>query len=311
MKQVSGSNRVYTREEDADGHSIIRVEGTCRAENIAFITLARHFAKKGLPVPRILSVSADKMSYTQEDLGDTLLFDYIESGRKTGKFSDAEKAMLDKTIRALAHIQIEGARGLDWSKCYPIPAFDRRSIMWDLNYFKYDYLKLTGIEIDEVALEADFERMVSQLLSVPFVAFMYRDFQSRNVMIKDGKPYFIDFQGGRRGPVFYDLASFLWQAKANYPQELREELIDAYIDELKYFGFRKLAEYRASFRKTLNVFVLFRQLQVLGAYGFRGLFERKQHFVESIPFAKKNIQELFQSDEDLMKWYPYIYKALC
>ena len=129
-------------------------------------------------------------------------------------------------------------------------------------------------------------------------------------MIKDDQPYFIDFQGGRRGPVFYDLASFLWQAKANYPQELREELVDTYIDELKYFGFH-LAACRSSFRKTLDVFVLFRQLQVLGAYGFRGLFEGKQHFVESIPFAKQNIKALFQSNKDLKKSYPYIYKVLC
>lgn len=307
--QGSGSNRVYDREEDANGDSIIRVRGTSQKENHAFIVIANHFYKKGLPVPQILSVSADEMCYTQTDLGDTLLFDYIASGRTTGVFSNDEKAMLEQTLRALAHIQIEGAEGMDWSVCYPVPAFDHRSAMWDLNYFKYDYLKLTGIEIDEPALENEFEHLARTLMQVPKEAFMYRDCQSRNVMIKDGKPYFIDFQGGRKGPIYYDLASFLWQAKANYPQALREELLDAYRDEMTKIGYP--LPNRTIFRQTLNVFVLFRMLQVLGAYGFRGLFERKQHFIESIPFARQNLRELFAADEALQMTYPYISSVVC
>ena len=297
--KAAGSNRVYSREEE-NGKSVIRVEGTSRAENHAFITMAQHFHQLGLPVPEVYWVSEDEMCYIQEDLGDTLLYDYMAQGRTSGTFSDDEKSMLKVVMRALAHIQVEGAKGFDWSVCYPVPSFDRRSIFWDLNYFKYDFLKLQGIEIDEVALEADFERLAERLLAAPCDVFMYRDCQSRNIMIKDGKPYFIDFQGGRRGPIYYDLASFLWQAKANYPQALREELLQVYLEELSAIGYPVSA---AEFHKTLNHFVLFRTLQVLGAYGFRGLYEGKQHFVESIPFALRNLQEVLKKTKGE---YPYL-----
>ena len=304
---VSGSNRVYRREE-AGGRSVIRVEGTSRKENHAFIVMARHLRSKGLPVPEVYWVSEDEMSYTQEDLGNTLLFDYIAHGRTTGEFSEDEKSMLRQTIRTLAHIQIEGAKGMDWSICYPVACFDRRSVFWDLNYFKYDFLKLYGVEFDEAPLEDDFERLADRLLAVPCDVFMYRDAQSRNVMIRDGKPYFIDFQGGRRGPIYYDVASFLWQAKANYPKELREELVEEFWKErlrVTGYGLRNNGEY-ADFRAELNEFVLFRLLQVLGAYGFRGLHEGKRHFVESIPFAIRNLKALFEDAEALRKEYPAI-----
>ena len=300
MKQA-GSNRIYTREADPCGQTFIRVQGTSRTENHAFITMARHFHALGLPVPEVYTVSDDEMVYTQQDLGDTLLFEYIKNGRETGKWSDEEVAMLARTIRELAHIQIEGARGMDWSVCYPVPAFDRRSIFWDLNYFKYNFLKLNDIEISEPELENDFEHLADELLAVPRDAFMYRDFQSRNVMIYQGEPYFIDFQGGRRGPIYYDLASFLWQAKANFPQALRERLLDEYFDEL---GKISAVSYQ---RSAINTFVLFRTLQVLGAYGFRGLIEHKQHFIESIPFAIKNLSELFALNPELQSKYPYIF----
>ena len=218
-----GSNRVYTRETDAEGRSIIRVEGTNRDENRAFIYMARHFAEKGLPVPRVLWVSEDEMSYTQEDLGDTLLFDAIRHGRETGVFDETERTLLTRTIRALAHVQVEGAQDFDWSVCYPVPAMDERAVRWDLNYFKYCFLKGTQIEFSEPKLEDDFDSMVANILS-PLrgeperVFFLYRDFQSRNVMLKDGEPYFIDFQGGRKGPTQYDVASFLWLAgESEYP----------------------------------------------------------------------------------------------
>lgn len=323
MIKGSGSNRQYIREADC-----IRVIGTSREENHAFITLARHFERAGLNVPHVISVSDDEMEYTQEDLGDTLLFDYIRQGRETGNFSEDEKRMLAKTIRALAHVQIEGARGLDWSVCYPVSDFDERSVRWDLNYFKYCFLKLTKMEFLESPLEDDFDTMVSRLLGSPVPqpegqlaspqggsTFLYRDFQSRNVMIKGGIPYFIDFQGGRRGPVYYDIASFLWQAKANLPQSLREQLIDEYLDELKRFNdspaqsavSQPEGQFNRGFRETLQHFVLFRTLQVLGAYGYRGLFEGKAHFVESIPFAIKNLKELFAAHEALRQTYPYLY----
>ena len=294
MIQQQGSNRVYTRETDETGKTIIRVVGTNRDENRAFIYMSRHFSQLGLPVPKVLWVSEDEMSYTQEDLGDTLLFSCLE-----------DHTLLKRAMRALAHIQIEGARDFDWSKCFPIPAMDERSIRWDLNYFKYCFLKGTKIEFSEPKLEDDFDRMVSILLAQPSDSFLYRDFQSRNVMVKDGQPYFIDFQGGRRGPTQYDVASFLWQAKANFAPALREELIGEYLDELEQLlpeGFS-----RSDWKAALPHFVLFRTLQVLGAYGYRGYFERKPHFLESIPMALKNLSELFAVHGELQTQYPYIY----
>ena len=324
MIQQQGSNRVYSRVTDEQGRSLIRVEGTNRDENRAFIYMARHFHKLGLPVPELYAVSDDEMSYTQEDLGDTLLFDAIKNGRETGTFNETERTLLERTLRALAHIQIEGARDFDWSKCFPIPAMDERSIRWDLNYFKYCFLKGTKIEFSEPDLEDDFDRMVSNLTAERSYSetvlqqsglptqwsFLYRDFQSRNVMIKDGKPYFIDFQGGRKGPTQYDVASFLWQAKANIPAALREELIDAYLDELEKIEIsthHSPITNRDSWKESLKHFVLLRTLQVLGAYGYRGYFERKPHFLESIPNALINLEEIFTQNPELQQEYPTLF----
>ena len=306
-----GSNRVYTRETDTNGRSVIRVEGTNRDENHAFIYMARHFHELGLPVPELYWVSDDEMSYTQQDLGDLLLFEAIQHGRETGNFSAEERTLLERTLRALAHIQVEGAQNFNWSVCFPVPAMDERSVRWDLNYFKYCFLKGTKIEFSEPALEDDFDQMVKNLLSTfnfQLSTFLYRDFQSRNVMIKDGMPYFIDFQGGRRGPTQYDVASFLWQAKANIPQNLRNELIDAYLDELEQLS--KIFNFQFSiinWKALLPHFVLFRTLQVLGAYGYRGYFEHKTHFLESIPNALRNLSELFAMHGELKTQYPYLY----
>ena len=289
-----GSNRIYSREQEGD-HTIIRVQGTNRDENRAFIYMARHFRALDLPVPELYWVSDDEMSYTQEDLGDTILFDHLD-----------DIPLLDRTMRALAHIQVEGAQNFDWSVCFPVPAFDERSIRWDLNYFKYCFLKGTKIEFSEPKLEDDFDKIVQAVSIQPsaFSTFLYRDFQSRNLMIKDGQPYFIDFQGGRRGPTQYDVASFLWQAKANFTPALREHLIDVYLDELRRLH-PCVAEHE--WRAALPHFVLFRTLQVLGAYGYRGYYERKQHFLESIPLAVRNLRDLFTAHSDLRIQYPYLY----
>ncbi len=323
MIKQQGSNRIYTRETEENGRSVIRVAGTNRDENRAFIYMARHFHALGLPVPEVYWVSDDEMSYTQEDLGDTILFDAIRQGRETGVFSGDERTLLERTLRALAHVQVEGARDFDWNICFPVPAMDERSIRWDLNYFKYCFLKGTKIEFSEPDLEDDFDKLVCALSAAGGLCsvsasglstFLYRDFQSRNVMIKDGKPYFIDFQGGRRGPTQYDVASFLWQAKANFPQDLRDELIDAYLDELysvlcRRGGLCSVSEtaFKSSWRAALPHFVLFRTLQVLGAYGYRGYFERKPHFLESVPPALKNLKELFSQNPELQQEYPTIY----
>jgi len=299
---ASGSNRKYFRVSGGD-IVLIGVEGTSMEENQAFITMSHHFRSKTLPVPQVLAQSDDSRFYLQEDLGDVVLFDFIAEGRKTGVFSENEKEMLRKTLRLLPAFQVKGAEGLDFSVCYPQPEFNAQTISWDLNYFKYCFLKATGIEFLEAKLENDFQSLSDVLLRTPSDAFMYRDFQSRNVMIKDGQPYFIDFQGGRRGPLHYDVASFLWQARANFSDELRAELLEDYIGALK-----ELREINADeFRKQLKHFVLFRTLQVLGAYGFRGSFEKKPHFLQSIPFALKNLRQLLHED---MSAYPYLAEIL-
>ena len=217
---ASGSNRRYFRLKGVQ--SLIGVYGTSQEENEAFLYMAEHFKKKNLPVPQVVCVSEDNLYYLQEDLGDTLLFHAIEKGRITNSFSEEEKELLRKTVRLLPSIQFAGADGFDFNRCYPQAEFNQRSILWDLNYFKYCFLKATGLEFQEDKLEDDFMKMSDVLLRSSSATFMYRDFQSRNVMIKDGEPWFIEFQGGRKGPFFYDVASFLWQAKARYPESLRE-----------------------------------------------------------------------------------------
>ena len=293
----AGSNRQYFRLKGKE--SLIGVYGTSAEENRAFIYMAGHFSQKGLPVPRVLAQAADQSAYLQDDLGDKSLFQFIQKGRESGCFSPEEKAMLKQTIRLLPSIQFEGSQDMDFSYCYPLAAFNRRSILWDLNYFKYCFLKTTGLEFQENLLEDDFEHLADALLQIQPQVFMYRDFQSRNVMLREGKPYFIDFQGGRKGPFYYDVASFLWQAKANYPDSLRQELIDEYLDALQPYH----AIGKEQFLATLRHFVLFRTLQVLGAYGFRGYFEKKAHFIQSVPYAIENLRQLLETD---FPEYPYL-----
>lgn len=292
-----GSNRQYFRITLEQG-TLIGVKGTSRKENEAFIMLSNHFKKQGLAVPQVLAVSEDRMSYIQEDLGPSALFSLMERGRTSGRYSAAEVALLSATMKALPPLQYQGIEDIEFSSCYPQSCFDDRMVRFDLNYFKYNFLKFLPLEFDEALLENDFDTLRKTLLDEPMDCFMYRDFQSRNVMIKDNKPFFIDFQGGRKGCMYYDVASFLWQAKAQYPPELRRTLIRDYIQALK--PYKTLEE--DEFMRHLRPFVLFRLIQVLGAYGYRGLYERKVHFLTSIPFALKQLKAL--SPEDL-KDYPY------
>ena len=298
----AGSNREYYRMLDADGHSVIGCKGTSKEENHAFLTLAKHFTKRKLPVPHVLKVSDDEMRYLQDDLGSISLFDAIKGGRDAGgRYTVKERELLKRTIRELPNVQIRGARGLDFSVCYPQPEFDQEGVLFDLNYFKYCFLKATGLDFHELKLEASFRMMAKDLVSGnDSVSFLYRDFQARNVMLdKEGNPYFIDFQGGRKGPYYYDVASFLWQASARYSDSLREELIKEYYDALKQYT--EVPSY-GDFCKRLQLFVLFRTLQVLGAYGFRGYFERKAYFIQSIPQAMQNLRELIAKND-----FPYPY----
>ena len=297
----SGSNRRYFRLSGP--RSLIGVSGTSRPENEAFLYMAAHFRQKGLPVPEVYCSSEDKLFYLQEDLGDTLLFDAIEKGRKSSVFDETEKKLLHQTIELLPKVQFVGADGMDFSHCYPQPEFNRRSILWDLNYFKYCFLKATGLEFQEDRLEDDFQKMADVLLRSASATFMYRDFQSRNVMVRDGEPWLIDFQGGRKGPVYYDVASLLWQAKAKYPDDLREELLGSYIAALRQY----IPVDETYFRSQLQHFVLFRILQVLGTYGFRGYFEKKPHFIQSVPYAIDNLRQLLRED---YAEYPYLCSVL-
>jgi aminoglycoside/choline kinase family phosphotransferase len=309
----SGSNRIYIRLTDTDGKSVIGVIGTSRDEDHAFIYLTEHFTRRKLPVPRILAQSDDQLRYIQTDLGSTSLFDAIRGGREAGgRYTLKEQELLKRTIRELPNIQIRGARELDFSNCYPQAEFDGDSVLFDLNYFKYCFLKATEIDFHELKLEADFRLFAKDLTTDPdpsvqnVDSFLYRDFQARNVMLDhDGNPFFIDYQGGRKGPYYYDLASFLWQASAKYPYKLRRELVYEYYNSLK--NYTEVPPVR-HFVNRLSLFVLFRTLQVLGAYGFRGYFEQKKHFLESIPPAIQNLRELLASSSTFH--YPYLMEVL-
>jgi len=298
----SGSHRRYFRLKGGN-LSIIGVIGTCFEENKAFCELDKHFRNKGIKVPKVLAISADGMSYIQEDLGDDQLYKIISQGRETGSYSSYESRLLCSAMEKLPKIQFKGAEGVDFNVCYPEAEFNERMVMFDLNYFKYCFLKATGLEFNEVTLQKDFEKLKDDLLEDIGNTFMYRDFQARNVMIKDGEPYFIDFQGGRRGPIYYDVASFVWQARSRYPEELKEEMVSTYLRALK--GYVEVDE--SHFRERLRLFILFRTLQVLGAYGFRGYFEKKPHFMASVPFAIDNLRRLLSSP---FGDYPYLNEIL-
>lgn len=280
---VSGSHRTYYR--IGSDPQVIGVVGTDKGENDAFVYLDRCFRNVGLPVPEVYAVDSDGMRYLQQDLGSVALSDLIASN------SPQVRELLEAVVRLLPAIQIEGGAAIDYGRCFPVSSLDRRSVMWDLNYFKYCFAKGAGAEIDEPALEDDLDTFTSDILAVSPGGFMYRDFQSRNIMVNSGRTWLIDFQGGRFGPCHYDLASLLWQAKAHFSPELREAMVNVYIDTLKQYV-PELDE--ARFRSDLRLVVLFRTLQVLGCYGFRGLIERKQQFIDSIPGAIANLAELLE-----------------
>lgn len=294
----AGSNRRYFRVEGGEEHSdgktrtLIAVIGTHLEENEAFLTLASQFSHGGLSVPEVLAVSEDRMTYLLEDCGDVSLYSFMAQHRQeNGEFDQEALAALQATIEALPQIQFLPVSSKTeesfFSKCFPQQTMDRHNVMFDLNYFKYCFLKLKGIEFNEFKLQQDFENLADDLLKEQDTTFLYRDFQSRNVMLKDGKPYFIDFQGGRRGPIYYDVASFLWQSSARFSDDIRSILIDSYLRALRPY---RIVE-KSDFISKLHLFVFFRVLQVLGAYGYRGLWEKKAYFIESIPLAISNLQK--------------------
>ena len=260
-------------------------------ENVAFLSFSKHFLKHGLKVPEIYDQELDKNIYLEEDLGDETLFSFLTKEREKESFSTALKNQYKKVIGALPRFQVTAGKDIDYSVCYPRSSFDRQSMMWDLNYFKYYFLKLAKIPFDEQQLEDDFQTFVDFLLGSQRDYFLYRDFQSRNVMIYKNDVYFIDYQGGRKGALQYDLASLLYDAKANIPPEIRQELLEIYLGELE----KLLAVDREKFLQYYHGYVFIRIMQALGAYGFRGFYERKEHFLKSVPFAIQNLEHLLHS----------------
>ena len=241
----------------------------------------------------------------QEDLGNTSLFSALQQGREAnGNYNQEEVELIKRTIKILPHFQIRGNEGLDYTQLIAPTHFDVETVMFDLNYFKYCFLKTTDIDFDEVLLQHDLEQFARDLCCDSPHFFLYRDFQARNVMLKEGQPYFIDFQGGKAGPLQYDISSFLWQASAKYGTELRKNIIKTYLEELQHIA----PEIAKGYSEQLPQFILFRQLQVLGAYGLRGLFEHKQHFLQSIPLALKNLRTLIENGT--AKKYKHLNKTL-
>jgi len=288
--ELGGSGRKIIRLANNQFSAIGILYGV-REENVAFLLFSKHFRKHGLPVPEIYAEDLEHGAYIEEDFGDTTLFEFLSENREGEKIAASAVEAYRKVVAVLPRFQIEAGRDLDYSVCYPRGRFDRQSIAWDLNYFKYYFLRLAGIPFNEQALEDDFDCLTNFLLSADCDYFLYRDFQSRNVMLREGEPFFLDYQGGRKGALQYDIASLLYDAKADLPPELRQELLDLYIERLG--DFVKIE--RGAFLHYFYAYVYVRILQALGAYGFRGFYERKAHFLQSVPYALKNLRWLLHN----------------
>ena len=287
---LGGSGRKIIRLANKTSSAIGVLYGV-REENIAFLEFTRHFYRHGLPVPEIYEEDLDRGAYLEEDLGDTVLYDFLSKNRTVEKIAPEVVEAYLKAASILPRFQVEAGRDLNYSVCYPRDSFDRQSITWDLNYFKYYFLRLAGIPFSEQALEDDFDRFTAFLLSTERDYFMYRDFQSRNIMLRDGQPFFVDYQGGRKGALQYDIASLLFDAKADLPPDMRDLLLNHYLEALSEF----LPVNREAFMRHYYAYVYVRIMQALGAYGFRGFYERKSHFLQSVPYALKNIRWLLHN----------------
>lgn len=287
-----GSNRSYRRLVSNDGRTAIGAVGPDRDENRAFLSFTSSFRAIELPVPEVYATDDDNGIYLMEDLGDLTLFSALEEARgaEGGQFPQSMVGVYRQVIGYLPRFQIEGHRVADYSAAYPHAEFDRRSIAWDLNYFKYHFLKLAKVPFNESRLERDFDTLTDLLLAASRESFLYRDFQSRNIMLADGEPRFIDYQGGRRGALQYDVASLLYDAKASIPKATRDELLQHYLTQLESHAVVD----REEFMEALPGFVIIRIAQALGAYGYRGFFERKPRFLQSVPFAARNLSLLLK-----------------
>jgi aminoglycoside/choline kinase family phosphotransferase len=287
---LGGSGRKIIRLSN-DQFSAIGILYDVLEENVAFLEFSRHFRRHGLPVPEIYGEDLSQGAYLEEDLGGTTLFEFLSRNRTGESIAPQVVEAYRKVIAILPRFQVEAGRDLNYKVCYPRASFDRQSVAWDLNYFKYYFLRLAGIPFNEQALEDDFDRLTEFLLSAPHEYFLYRDFQSRNIMWRDGQPFFLDYQGGRKGALQYDVASLLYDAKADLPPELRQQLLDHYLETLS--GFINVD--RQKFMRYYYAYVYVRIMQALGAYGFRGFYERKAHFLQSVPYALKNLRWLLHN----------------
>lgn len=295
----SGSSRYYLRLKSKN-HSIIAAYAPDLRENHAFFEMSRFFKSRGVSVPELYLVANDKKHYLQQDLGDSSLFELLQDTRAQNKNIQAIKDYYASALKKLAYMQLAAARDFDYSVAYPRAAFDAQSVQWDLNYFKYYYLKLCGSGFDEHKLEKEFQTLIDILMQVKDSGFMFRDFQARNIMIKEGEVFFIDYQGGRQGAPQYDVASLLYQARAQLPEDWRDALLEVYLKE-----YSRLTGNTASlFSEHYHWFVLVRLLQTLGAYGFRGLYEQRPHFIKSIPLALKNLEHFLSTNR--LKELPYL-----
>lgn len=301
----TGSYRQYFRIKHSD-YTILGVYNTDLQENKAYLSFTKTFTDARVNVPEIIAVSEDHKAYLIEDLGNTTLYDCVLEDRSTADRLSAKGIDLySKTLKELLKIQTKTIDKLDLSYCYPRDAFDKQSMLWDLNYFKYFFLRLMRVPVDEQKLEDDIQEFSRKLNRVDQNFFLYRDFQSRNVMIRDEKPYFIDFQGGRKGAIYYDVASLLYDANIELKQEDREILLeDYYLYYNKYFPTEK--EY---FKKHFYQFALLRLMQALGAFGLRGVVEKKPHFKECIPYALESAQSIV-IEQSLLKKYPTLCQSI-
>ena len=302
--ELGGSERKLFRLGDS-ARTAIGVIYHLREENVAFLEFSRHFRRHGLPVPEIYGDDLKHGAYLEEDLGDLTLYELLSKNRSGGAIAPEVMTAYRKVVTTLPRFQVEAGRDLNYKVCYPRARFDRQSIAWDLNYFKYYFLRLSGTPFNEQRLENDFRRLTAFLLKAKSDYFLYRDFQSRNIMLRDGEPFFLDYQGGRHGALQYDIASLLFDSKADLPPDVRRELLEHYLDELSKF----VELDRDDFLRYYYGFVYIRVMQALGAYGFRGLYERKTHFLRSVPFALANVRWLLNNVELPIK-LPALMKAL-
>lgn len=303
---TSASDRTYFRLTTKKHKTYLVARNACVRENDAFIYLSKHFARYGIHVPSILHVNKDHTLYVLEDLGDQTLFSHLENERKNANtIGSITKEYYLKAFDQLMTMQTIASDTIDFNQCYPVPEFDRQSMQWDLNYFKYYFLKPSGILFEEDVLEKEFQILLDELTNYEYSGFMFRDFQSRNIMIQDDKVFLIDYQGGRKGPLLYDLASCLLDAKADLPFAFRIGLKEAYAAKLAATMNKKQIEIDAE----LSGFMLLRILQAFGAYGFRGWFQKKPLFLQSIPPAAANLAYLLHQ-QNVLKNAPYLKSLL-